>query len=89
MRSAEQSGEPILRNLEYNSPNQGYGKITDQFMLGEDILVAPVVTKGTFRRDVVLPVGKWEEQNTKEVYDGEKIVTLDAPLDTLLWFKRV
>ncbi len=89
VRSAEQSGEPILRNLEYNYPNQGYGKITDQFMLGEDILVAPVVTKGTFRRDVVLPGGKWEEQNTKEVYDGEKIVTLDAPLDTLLWFKQV
>ena len=34
VREAEQTGEPILRSLEYNDPHQGFAPITDEFMLG-------------------------------------------------------
>ena len=87
VRSAEQTGEPILRSLEYNDPGKGYAEVTDEFMLGEDILVAPVVTKGTVRREVVFPAGKWSDEDGN-LYEGGTKQTLDAPLDKLLWFER-
>ena len=40
---AHKTGEPILRALEYNYPNQGFAEVKDVFMLGEDILVAPII----------------------------------------------
>lgn len=45
------------RNLEYNDPHQGYLFIVDEFMVGEDILVAPMMTKGTRECKVPFPAG--------------------------------
>ena len=45
-RECASSGEPMVRNLEYEYPGKGYEEIKDQFMLGGKILVAPVVIKG-------------------------------------------
>lgn len=87
VREAETSGEPILRCLEYNYPNQGYGKITDQFMLGTDILVAPVVTPNTYARDVVFPEGTWQDDGGN-LYAGNQTLRLDAPIGKLLWFQK-
>jgi len=88
VKEAEKTGEPILRTLEYNDPHQGYAKITDQFMLGEDILVAPVVTKGTRERLVAFPQGCWEDENGRR-YQGRTEKWMAAPLEKLLWFKRI
>ncbi|MBQ8509220.1 MAG: glycoside hydrolase [Clostridia bacterium] len=85
---AERTGEPILRALEYNDPHQGYARITDEFMLGEDILVCPIVTKGTFTKDVTFPAGRWADSDGN-VYDGRQTVKLASPLEKLLWFRRV
>ena len=87
VEEAEKTGEPILRSLEYNDPHKGYAAIVDQFMLGEDILVAPVVTKGTFEREVVFPAGEWMDEEGN-VYAGDTRVTLPSPLNKLLWFRR-
>ena len=54
-----ETGEPILRNLEYNYPGKGYAHVIDEFMMGEDLLVAPVLKKGAASREVVLPPGTW------------------------------
>ncbi len=88
VRKSETSGEPIVRPLEYNDPRRGYEKIHDEFMLGEDILVCPVVTKNTFEREVTFPSGMWQDSNGN-IYKGGTKETLKAPLDTLLWFRRV
>lgn len=85
-RSSAKTGEPIITNLEYYFPNQGYETILDQFMLGEDILVAPVVTKGT-SRTVVLPKGSWVS-DTGEKYKGGKSYQLEVPIDRLPYFER-
>ena len=87
VHQSERSGEPILRTLEYNDPHKGYADITDEFMLGEDLLVAPVVTKGTFERRVCFPAGRWQAPDGT-TYEGNTDVMLPAPLDTLLWFRR-
>lgn len=87
VENAEKTGEPILRSLEYNDPHKGYAEVTDEFMLGENILVCPVVTKGTTKKDIHFPKGKWQDDNGN-TYEGNTVVTLDTPIDKLLWFRR-
>lgn len=41
---SSKTGEPIVRHMEYEFPNQGFEQITDQYMLGKKYMVAPVVT---------------------------------------------
>lgn len=88
VENAEKTGEPIIRMLEYVDPHQGYEKITDEFLLGNDVLSCPVVTPNTYERDVVFPQGKWQDSDGN-IYDGRTTVRLPAPIDKLLWFKRV
>ena len=45
-RNAAVSGEPIVRSMEYVFPFNGFANINDQFMLGDDILIAPHLKKG-------------------------------------------
>ncbi|MBO5286913.1 MAG: glycoside hydrolase [Clostridia bacterium] len=88
VENAEKTGEPILRSLEYNDPNQGFATITDEFMLGEDILVCPITTKGTYKKDITFPQGKWADCDGN-TYTGRGIYRLDTPIDKLIWFRRV
>ena len=86
--NAEKTGEPILRSLEYNYPNKGYAPITDQFMLGENILVCPIITKGTYQKEITFPEGKWQDQQGN-IYQGDSKILLPTPVDNLLWFTKV
>ena len=88
VEDAEKSGEPILRPLEYNDPGQGYSEIKDEFMLGTDILVCPVITKGTFQKNIVFPKGKWQDTEGT-VYEGRSVINIKTPLNRLSWFRRV
>ena len=87
VRAAERDGEPIVRCMEYEFPGCGYAEITDQFLLGPDILVAPVVTPHTVRRDVVLPVGRWTDDRGT-VFDGGQTISVDAPVYRVVWIRR-
>ena len=89
VENSEITGEPILRNMEYNFPNQGYATIKDQFMIGDSLLVAPVIQKGLVARSVVLPEGKWQDLNNNVVYDGGQTVVVDAPLGVLPHFMKI
>ena len=82
VKKSATTGEPIIRYLEYVFPNENLAEITDQFMLGDTVLVAPVGKKGEFKRNVVLPKGNWTAQDGT-VYEGGKAVSVNAPLDTL------
>lgn len=86
--NAEKTGEPVVRCLEYNFPGCGYENVKDEFMLGNDILVCPVVTKGTREKEIIFPQGKWQDEDGN-VFCGEKTVKIPSPLDKLLWFKKI
>ncbi|QGY48180.1 glycoside hydrolase [Maribellus comscasis] len=86
-RESANTGEPIVRPLEYVFPHQGFAKVQDQFMLGENILIAPVVNKKTTRL-VALPEGKWKD-DMGVIYDGGKTITIEAGLDRLPYFKNL
>jgi alpha-glucosidase len=82
---ASLSGEPILKSMEYVFPGQGFEETIDQFMLGNNILVAPVLTKGNTRK-VKLPEGKWEFSDGK-IYKGGRTIELNVSIDDLPYFK--
>ena len=79
-------GTPILSNLEYVYPGQGFESVNDQFMVGDDLMVAPVVEKTT-RRRAVLPPGNWISDRDERLVGGQTI-ELDVPLDRLPFFQR-
>ena len=86
-RKAAVDGEPILRSLEYNYPNQGYAKVIDQFMMGTDLLVAPQMDKDATSRTVVIPPGCWTGDDGV-VVEGSKMITVETPLARLPYFVR-
>ncbi|NQW46310.1 MAG: hypothetical protein HQ464_00925 [Planctomycetes bacterium] len=58
------TGEPILRPLAYVFPDGGFEKVKDQFLTGDDLLVTPMVTKGT-SRSVLIPPGRWKADDER------------------------
>lgn len=87
VEKAEQSGEPIVRYMEYNYPNQSYAKITDQFMLWDKYLVAPVIEKGARKRRVVIPKGCWLADDGSTYQEGT--YEIDCPINRLPYFKKI
>lgn len=85
-RKAASCGEPIIAPMEFHYPGCGYECITDQFMLGENFLVAPMMQQGS-SRSVVLPEGTWVS-DTGAVYNGGQTVEIDTPLDRLPFFTK-
>jgi len=82
---AAKTGEPIVKPLALAFPGEGYEQVKDQFMLGDDILVAPVLEPGARSRSVMLPKGKWRcDQGT--ILKGGRTIEIDVPLDRLPYF---
>ncbi len=87
-----QSGLPIIRPLWMADPTDDVLRMgnaaADEFLLGDNLLVAPILDKGAIKRDVYLPRGKWYDYWTFQAVDGGKPFSTDAPLDRLLLFAR-
>ena len=78
-------GRPVQQALVYQFQNDAKVRdISDQFMWGNDIMVAPVVEKGATSRKVYLPKGKdWIDWWTGEKLTGGQTVTKQTPLDVM------
>jgi alpha-glucosidase (family GH31 glycosyl hydrolase) len=90
-REASETGHPIAQPLffEYPEDDATYA-IDDQFMLGDRLLVAPVLEQGQRTRDVYLPDGTWLDFWNGTVFEGGQYVEdYPAPLDTLPLFVRM
>ncbi len=85
---AAETGEPIMRPLEFVYPDQGYAGIIDQFLLGDRLLVAPVLEKGAARRKVVIPEGRWKSYDG-QIISGPKTVDVKISLDDLPFFELI
>ncbi|MEP6704164.1 MAG: TIM-barrel domain-containing protein, partial [Acidobacteriota bacterium] len=86
----EPTGQPVMRPLWYEFPDD---KLTyligDEYMVGSDLLVAPVVKEGMRTREIYLPAGAaWIDWWTGERMDGGKQYTVKAPLDRLPLYVR-
>jgi alpha-glucosidase (family GH31 glycosyl hydrolase) len=76
-----ETGMPPVRHLVLKYPNDVnvYG-CNDEFMLGDGLLVAPILTQGTTEREVYLPAGNWTELLTGKALTGGTTVTAHANL---------
>lgn len=66
----------------------GSREIHDEYMLGDALLVAPVVARGATKRRVYLPPGRWFHVWTGTPYDGGRPVEIDAPIGAPPVFSR-
>jgi alpha-glucosidase len=89
LEEAHRTGVPLFRPLllnyqqDYNTLN-----IDDEFMVGADLLVAPVVKPDVTSRLVYLPEGTWFDYWTNKKYTGPQMIRADAPLETVPMFVR-
>jgi alpha-glucosidase (family GH31 glycosyl hydrolase) len=86
-KSSSISGEPIVRSMEYVFPNQRFSEVKDQFLLGDSILVAPMLQKGTGPRNVFIPPGVWKSWNGMRI-KGPATVSIKVPINNLPYYIR-
>lgn len=72
------SGFPLSRTLFFEYPEDEIAwDIEDEYMFGEDMLVAPLFKEGQSERRVYLPEGEWVNYFDKsEVYSGGKYYSM-------------
>lgn len=89
-RKAHDTGLPITRGLFMEYPNDAEAtKIDNQFLFGEEILVAPVLKKGERVKKVYIPEGEWIDFNDmKTEYLGGQSIAYKAPLNTIPIFVK-
>ncbi|QHC22414.1 glycoside hydrolase family 31 protein [Streptomyces sp. GS7] len=81
---ARLSGAPYVRPLWWSAPrDRALRDCGDAFLLGDALLVAPVLEAGATRRAVRLPRGRWYDTATGRVYEGPGRVWVDAPLSRI------
>ncbi|WP_161808090.1 glycoside hydrolase family 31 protein [Mesorhizobium sp. 1M-11] len=88
--TAANGGLPLLRMMPLSFPEVDWSSINDwdqQYMLGDDILVAPVAFYGNTRA-VYLPEGEWFDVLSGTYVDGSTWRIHDVPLDRMPIFIR-
>lgn len=85
----EQTGLPILRPLVLHyQEDPETANLNGEFLVGENLLVAPVLEQGATRKMVYLPQGTWYDFVTCEKFEGGRYYLVDAPLDCCPMFVK-
>ncbi len=87
VENAGKTGEPVIRYMAYEFPEEKTGEIIDQFMLGNRFLVAPVYEKGKAGREVFIPRGQWL-RNGKLIEGGGEKIWVEQGDDPVIIFER-
>jgi alpha-D-xyloside xylohydrolase len=92
MRIAHEQGLPPMRPLFVDFPDDSHAwLIEDQFLLGPDLLVAPITEEGVRERDVYLPAGAdWVDpyQPGSAPQPGGAVIRAAAPMDRIPVYVR-
>lgn len=81
-------GEPLVRPLYYQFENDTTAiKIEDEFMWGDEMLIAPILQPKQTVRSVYLPAGKWYD-NTHKISEGGKSIDVNVSLEKIPVFIR-
>ena len=80
---------PLMRPLWYDWPDEaGLYSVADEFLLGSDILAAPVLSENQVARDIVLPPGEWLDAWTGITYQQGTLSDHPAPCPGIPVFVR-
>lgn len=81
---SHKTGQAILRPLVHDFQNDPTARqLEDQFMFGDNLLIAPALHQGQTSRTLYLPKGEWCDMNTEKVYGGEQWISIDSPIEIL------
>jgi alpha-glucosidase len=84
---ANQSGLPFVRPVFWHKPEAKHlWEVDDAYLLGDALLVAPVVEQGALSREVFLPEGGWYNYWDGQYYPGEENIQVEAPLERIPLF---
>ena len=76
--SAKDHSAPLIRPLELAFPNSGYEKIGDQYLLGPDLMICPVLDPGHKQRKAIFPNSDFVDAWTGNAMDAGEII-IDTP----------
>jgi len=83
-------GRPMMAHLCLDFPeDENACACADQYMLGRDLLVCPIVEEGVTVRRVWLPQGIWKHYFTGETCVGGQYREFKCPLDQIIVLERV
>ena len=90
MKEAHEKGTPVIRPAFYDFPEDPRcWNLTDEYLFGPSVLVAPILYPKQRARKVYFPQGsEWISIETGECYPGGTEIECDAPLDTIPVFTR-
>src|SRR5689334_20885187 len=89
LEEAHRSGVPLFRPLLLNyQDDESTYNIDDEFMVGDNLLLAPILKPDVTGRLIYLPPGAWFDYWTNKKYAGGTMISVDAPLDTVPVFVR-
>jgi alpha-glucosidase (family GH31 glycosyl hydrolase) len=81
------NNQPIIRPIWWAEPNNKLTfNISDQFLVGDDIIVAPVLDPGLTSRVVYLPPGEWYNPEDRTYQTGPAYITQNLTLDTIPYY---
>lgn len=82
-------GWPLVRPLNFHDAGpSGCDTITDEFLWGRDVFVAPVLKEGAVSREIVFPLGQWIDMADPRVTYSGTVTSYAAPLDRIPVFVR-
>lgn len=86
---ARRTGAPYVRPVWWSAPeDRALRDCEDAFLLGDSLLVAPVLEPGADGRAVRLPYGRWYDTESGQAHEGPGQVLVDAPLSRVPVFAR-
>jgi alpha-glucosidase len=85
--AAHRSGTPLLRRGDLEWPEYPEAADSSQFLLGDDLLVAPILAPaeadGLSRRAVWIPPGDWQDAWTGRIHRGPAVIGAACPLTAI------
>lgn len=90
-REAYDTGLPMCRGLYLECPDEPEAYRFDEYLLGRELLVAPITSpavNGRATRSLWLPPGEWFDWFTGEKYPGGRTVVYECPLERMPLFVR-
>lgn len=80
---------PITRPLWWIAPvDEAALTVDDQFLLWDDLLVAPVLEQGATTRRLYLPAGRWRDELKGQTLDGNTWIDYPVSLQDLPYFTK-
>lgn len=88
VKVSHDTGIPIMRTLYMYHPNdEKTFTIEDEYYLGDDILVAPIISESN-EREIYLPEGKWIDFWNQDQFNGRQKINYKAPLNRIPLFVK-